>query len=244
MSEIVTYQPQPGDNAGNLPIGIDPATGTPIRLDLDQHPHLLIPAGPRRGATATLRMIAAYTAAHGAEVTLLVPKLAGYEPLMDQDGIRIHRGDTGPSTIEALHDFADSMKIVYRDLEDGAELPYRALLLIEHLETLNAMSRRDEHLGKALLRLHEVLRIGRAVRHHLIAATCSYSLAQLAPARECCAVLALGPRTRTERALLRLDRQPRTGPGAGLVKLPGQPVRDIQVTYLSPEHARSLGTTV
>ncbi|WHM41140.1 hypothetical protein [Streptomyces sp. BPTC-684] len=241
MSEIVTYRPQPGDNAGSIPLGIDPATGTPIRLDLDQHPHLIIPAGPRRGATATLRMIAAYTAAHGAEVTLLVPKLAGYEPLKDQDGIRIHR-DTG-TTIEALHDFADSMTVLYQDQEDGAELPYRALLLIEHLETLTAHSRRDEHLHRALLRLHEVLRIGRGVRHHLVAATCSYSLAQLTPAREACAVLALGPRTRTERALLRLDRQPRTGPGAGVVKLPGQPVRDIQVTYLSPEHARDLVTT-
>ncbi|MFJ2407051.1 hypothetical protein ACIOUE_37790 [Streptomyces xanthochromogenes] len=242
MSEIATYEPQPGDHAGNIPLGIDPATSTPIRLDLDQHPHLLIPAGPHRGATATLRMIAAYTAAHGAEVTLLAPKLAGYEPLQDQDGIRIHRNSH--RIIEALHDFADSMKAVYRDLEDGAELPYRALLLIEHLETLNTLSRRDEHLHQALLRLHEVLSIGRGVRHHLVAATSSYSLAQLAPARDNCAVLALGPRTRTERALLRLDRQPRTEAGAGVVKLPGQPVRDIQVTYLSPEHARGLVTTV
>ena len=241
MNKIVTYQPQPGDSAGNIPLGIDPATGSAIRLDLDRHPHLLIPAGPHRGAADTLRMIAAYTAQHGAEVTLLVPVRAGYEALEGQDSIRLHRNTD--RIIEALHDFADSMTVLCRDQENGAEPPYRALLLIEHLETLHALARRDEHLRRALQRLHEVLILGRRVRHHLVAATSHYSLAQLAPARDSCTVLAFGPRTRTERALLRLDRQPRTGPGAAVVKVPGQPAKDIQVTYLSPERSRDLVIT-
>ncbi|MEU2874434.1 hypothetical protein ABZ769_35455 [Streptomyces olivoreticuli] len=239
----IPYAPQPGDSAAILPLGTDPHTGTPIRHDLGQHPHLLITAGTGRGATATLRMIAAHTAKHDAEVTLIVRKHAGYEDLMGMDNIQIHRSID--SAADAIQDFAESMRLIGEDSEDrGAELPYRALLLIEHLDVLTVQARQNEHLRRALARLPEILFLGCGLQHHLVAGTGRYSLSQLhgGDARDICSVLALGPRTRTERTLLQLDTapQPRNTPGAGLLRLPGQQATEIQVNYLAPDQARAL----
>ncbi|MFE9484645.1 hypothetical protein ACFYNM_39460 [Streptomyces spororaveus] len=234
-----TVEQQPADSARILPLGIDPATGSPVHHDLDQHPHLLIPAAGTRAATATLRLIATYTAVHGAEVTLLTPVHAGYDGLISMHNVRVTR--SLDRSAEAIHDFVDSMDVVSGDFyDDDVPVPYRALLVIEHLDVLTLQARHNDTLARALSRLTTVVYTGGAVRHHLVAATRRYTTAQLRTrlVREQMAVLSLGARTATERALLQLDRQPRDG--AALLRLPGHQSTEIQLTFLSPDDSHQL----
>ncbi|MCY0922875.1 hypothetical protein OS965_32830 [Streptomyces sp. H27-G5] len=238
MTLPIRYE-QPGDSARILPLGIDPATGFPIHHDLDQHPHLLIPATGARAATSTLRLIATYTAVHGAEVTLLTPVHAGYDGLTSMSNVRVSR-NLDRST-EAIHDFVDSMDVISSDFyTDGVPLPYRALLVIEHLDVLTTQATHHDGLARALTRLKAVIHLGGALRHHLVAATGRYTPAQLyvGLAREQMAVLSLGARTATEQALLQIHRQPR--PGAALLRLPGQHPTELQLTFLSPDDSHQL----
>lgn len=240
----IPYEVDP-DNPQWLPLGVDPATGHRLNLDLDDHPHLMVSAHTGWGLTSLLRMIAAHTAAGGGHVNVIDAQEAGFTDLFDLPGITLA---TDPEAmITAIEWFRLEMEARLEARSQGITVVgARRVLIIDGL--LQVVDWAKEHGGLdkrwPLEDLSRVMFVGRAVDCHLVTDVNRLLLRRMGPeVIENASVLALGARSDLALQQLRIDPQlVEARRGRGVLRGPSTEGRSqqIDVTWLPGDQARDL----
>ncbi|MGA4844715.1 FtsK/SpoIIIE domain-containing protein [Streptomyces sp. G45] len=237
----VPYIPDPHNNQ-LLPLGVDPSNSRPITLDLDLYPHLLIAGGTGSGVSSALRLITAHTVAVGGTVDVIDPRRVSLAEFEDVPGVRITKDPAAfAAQIEAFH------AEMQRRFEQSASGP-RRILAVDDLTASLAWLRRSEGpaLRNTVRLLGEVAFAGRAAGMHLALGRVDRgTLRRMGDAalQDAVTVLLLGRTTRMTAQHLGVDPQlRRTYPGAAVLKTPGTTGRQIALSFLTPEQARTVAS--
>ncbi|MER6522581.1 hypothetical protein ABT246_37840 [Streptomyces sp. NPDC001553] len=240
---ITAFTPDPAQ-AHLVPLGTDPATGAPVLLDWDTTPHLTIAAGAGYGTTSLIRLIAAHTVA-GGTATVIDGWTAEYEEFTDIPGLDVAYE---PAEVrDVIRSYVDDMEDRLRaSATDPAPVFGRRVLAVDGLAALwhNAKDEEDHDLLWALTDLKRILLTGRAAGVHLVTDIDAAIVMQQLDAdliRSATDTLMIGPADHDLARLLGVDPLlERPGVGAAIWRTPGNQGRELDLTYITAEQARTL----
>jgi hypothetical protein len=239
------YTPDPDRRPHLLPLGADPHTAAPVHLDLDRYRHLVVAGATGAGTSSLLRLVAAHTAAHGAQVTVVDARGTDFDVLDGLPGIEMAVGFEREEFLRAVHAFERQMEERYRAFRAGADRTGpRRMLVIDGLRDLVHAALRDRHDAAALDLLPHVLAKGRAAGCHLVCDVDLPAMRRLgADLATAACVVAVGKCPRRLATALGIDpRLQRAHPGAAVLRTPGDTTggRQVDLTFLSEDQARAL----
>ncbi|MCY0922337.1 hypothetical protein OS965_29965 [Streptomyces sp. H27-G5] len=228
-----------------VPLGTDPATGAPVLLDWEMTPHLTIAAYAGQGTTSLIRLIAAHTVATGGTATVIDGWTAEYEEFTDIPGLDVAYE---PGEVrDVIRSYVADMEDRLRTTSKGPVLVAdRRVLAVDGLAALwhNAKQEEDQELLWALTDLKRILWTGRAAGVHLVTDIEAAIVMQQLDAdllRSATATLMIGPADHDLARLLGVDPLlERPGDGAAIWRTPANQGRELDLTYITAEQARTL----
>lgn len=240
----IAYTPDP-NQPHLVPLGTDPATGAPVLLDWESTPHLTIAADAGQGTTSLIRLIAAHTVATGGTATVIDGWTAEYEEFTSIPGLDVAYE---PCEIrDVIRSYVDDIEDRLRTTaQNPATILGRRVLAVDGLAALfhNAMQEEDHGLLWALTDLKRILLIGAAAGVHLVTDIDAAIIMQQLDAdllRSATATLMIGPADHDLAHLLGVDPLlERPGDGAAIWRTPANQGRELDLTYITAEQARTL----
>ncbi|MFK0238209.1 hypothetical protein [Streptomyces vinaceus] len=238
------YNPDP-TRPHLVPLGIDPATGTPVFLDWEKTPHLTIAAGPGMGTTSLIHLIAAHTVATGGTATIIDPHFV--DPLGLDDVPGIDSAFEKDDIEDVIRSYVGELRDRFTAVRKGPELiAPRRVLAVDGLATLwhAAKEENDHRLLWALTDLKQILLAGRAVGVHLVTDIDAATVVQQLGAelvKSATGTLTIGRADHDLARLLGTDPLlARPAAGAAIWRTPADQGRQLDLAYVTAEQARQL----